>query len=252
MSGFSPERVAREIVEAIIKPSSNAEELNSLRQTARSMSIGDWKARQIAFVTGPGALAGGMGGPWGIAAMGADLLWLGKNAGHGCLGVGYAAGKSNVVLDDIDLILAVWAGILTPSNTAPSDRVAVAISENVSPYGSITRDMGYKIEAKVAAKSLPKLIGKVISKKVAIKGGSKLGAQIASLAISKASVKLASKLAAKLGTSWIPIFGGVVSGGINWWLMAGLLDAAEKYYTHSYVLLDDMHVSDLREVAVLA
>lgn len=252
MSRFSPEKIAREIVEAILKPSANEEEMSNLRQIASGMYVDDWKARQIALVTGSGALAGSMGGPWGMAAMVADLAWLGKNAGQGCLGVGYASGK-DVDRDDIDLILAVWTGIGVPSNTVPAGAIAIAVSEDVNPWGQAGAEASFapigKVSAKLGAKSLAKvsgkLAGKIIAKKLAVKAGSKLGAKLAALAISLASSKLAAKIAAKLGTSWVPLLGGLVSGGINLWLMSGLLDAAEAYYTHDYVIVNNAEVTAL-------
>ncbi|MEG5019403.1 MULTISPECIES: hypothetical protein [unclassified Microcoleus] len=252
MSKFSPENIAKEIVEAILKPSANAEEMSNLRKIASGMSVDDWKTRQIALVTGSGALAGSMGGPWGMAAMVADLAWLGKNAGQGCLGVGYALGKS-VNPDDIDLILAVWTKMGVPSNTVPSGAVAIAVSEDVSSWGQAASEASFapvgKISAKLGVKSLAKvsgkLTGKIITKKLAVKGGSKLGAKLAVLAISMASSKLAAKLAAKLGTSWVPILGGLVSGGINFWLMSELLNAAESYYTYDYIILKNAEVAAL-------
>jgi len=252
MSKFSPENIAKEIVEAILKPSANAEEMSNLRKIASGMYVDDWKARQIALVIGSGALAGSMGGPWGMAAIVADLAWLGKNAGQGCLGIGHALGK-DVERDDIDLILAVWTGIGRCSNTVPAGAVAIAVSEDASPWGQAASEASFapigKVSAKLGSKPLAKvagkLAGKIITKKLAIKGGSKLGAKLAVLAISMASSKLAAKLAAKLGTSWVPILGGLVSGGINFWLTSGLLDAAEGYYTHDYIILTNAEVSAL-------
>ncbi|MDY7007489.1 MAG: hypothetical protein SWX82_27045 [Cyanobacteriota bacterium] len=207
------------------------------------MNVSDWRARQTALVTAPGALAGSVGGPWGIAAMGADLVWLGKNAGHGCLGVGYALGR-DAERNDIDLILAIWTGLGTPSDTVPSGAVAIS-THNVSPWGKSAKEASFapsgkitvKLGAKPAAKVAGKMAGKIVAKKLAVKGGSKMGAKLVTMAISMATTKLAAKLAAKAGTSWVPILGGVVSGGINWWLIGGLLEAAEDYYRHDYIIL---------------
>jgi hypothetical protein len=214
------------------------------------MYVDDWKARQIALVTGSGALTGGMGGPWGMAAMVADLAWLGKNAGQGCLGVGYALGKP-VSRDDIDLILAVWTGIATPSDSVPAGTVAIATSEDISPWTQSASESSFavtgKVAAKMGAKSMAKvsgkIAGKIIAKKLAVKGGSKLGAKLAVLAVSFASSKLVAKLAAKLGSSWVPIFGGLVGAGINFWLMSGLLDAAEGFYTHDFIVVNNSEVA---------
>lgn len=66
-----------------------------------------------------------------------------------------------------------------------------------------------------------------------------------SSAASKAATKLTAKLAAKTGFGWIPLIGGVVSAGINWWLLSGLLDAAETYYKSDYIVLKDDEISSL-------
>ena len=49
-----------------------------------------------------------------------------------------------------------------------------------------------------------------------------------------AITKLVAKLFAKAETSWVLILGGVVSGGINWWLIDGLLEVAENYHRYNY------------------
>ena len=49
-----------------------------------------------------------------------------------------------------------------------------------------------------------------------------------------AITKLAAKLVAKAETSWVLILGGVVCGGINWWLIDGLLEVAENYHRYNY------------------
>ena len=252
MSNYSPENIAKEIVDAILKPTANEAEMSKLRSLAGNMSVSSWKVRQKSLVGTSGFLAGSFGGFTGVIGILADLVWLGKNAGQGCLGVGYALG-GNVELDDIDLILAIWTGLGTPSNTVPAGRVAIAVSEDVNPWGQAFSHASFapigKVQAKLGAKSAVKvsgkLIGKIITKKLAVKGGSKLGAKLAVLAAAMASTKLGAKLAAKMGTSWIPLFGGGVSLGINLWLIGGLLEAAEGYYTHDYILLNNTDVTDL-------
>lgn len=245
--GFSVENIAREVVEAILKPSANANEIANLKKIAGSMNVNSWKARQIALVTTPGALAGSIGGPWGFAAMGADLVWLGKNAGQGCLGVGYALGE-NVDRNDIDLILAVWTKLVTPKNTVGPGEVAISTSD-LSPWegtamkGSVVPSG--KMASKLGVKPTAKLTGKIVAKKFAVKGGSKMGAKLVTFAVSTATTKLVAKLAAKAGTSWIPVFGGFVSGGVNWWLIDGLLNAAQRYYSHKYLIIEDPELADL-------
>lgn len=247
---FSPQQIAKEMVEAILKPSANEEEMSNLRKISSKMHVDNWKARQLALVAGSGALCGGAGGPGGIVLMLADLVWLGKNSGQGCLGVGYALGKP-VSRDDMDLILAIWTGIATPSDSVPAGTVAISTSDDITPWMQSASESSLvvtgKVAAKMGAKSMAKvsgkLAGKIIAKKLAVKGGSKLGAKLAVLAVSFASSKLAAKLAAKLGSSWVPFMGGLVSAGINFWLMSGLLDAAEGFYTHDFIVVNNSEVA---------
>ena len=53
-----------------------------------------------------------------------------------------------------------------------------------------------------------------------------------------------TKLTAKTGLGWIPFIGGVVSAGVNWWLVDGLLTAAEQYYTNDYIIINDVEIAD--------
>ena len=53
----------------------------------------------------------------------------------------------------------------------------------------------------------------------------KLGPKVAQ----KVSAKIAKKLAAKATTRWIPFISAAASGGANWWILAGICDAADQY-----------------------
>ena len=110
------------------------------------------------------------------------------------------------------------------------------------PVGKVGIKVGGKVAAKSVAIVAGALTGTVVSK-LALKGGSKIGAKLASKAASKAATKLMTKLTAKTGFGWIPFIGGAVSAGVNWWLVDGLLTAAEQYYQNDYVILNDSEVA---------
>ena len=74
-----------------------------------------------------------------------------------------------------------------------------------------------------------------------MKFGSKGGAKVAA----PASTKLVAKIASKMSVKWVPILGGIIGAGINVWIMGGLMDAAEKYYSNDYVVLSDELASDI-------
>jgi hypothetical protein len=46
----------------------------------------------------------------------------------------------------------------------------------------------------------------------------------------KIATKLSSKFLAKAAAGYVPVAGAILSGGINFWLLSNVSDAAEKYY----------------------
>ena len=202
----------------------NNAERRALEKQAKNYHLSDWKAERIAMVVGSGALSGALGGPVGLAAIPADLAWCGRVSALGCFGIGHILG-SEVDYDlDMNLIMSIWTGLGEATSIVPAGKVGIKICGKATP----------KIAGKVAG---------VLVSKVALKGGSKLGTKLASKAASKAATKLVAKLTAKGTTGWIPIIGGLVSGGVNWWLVGGLLDAAEEYYKGDYLVLRDSELA---------
>ncbi len=197
-------------------------ERKALREKAAKYTVSDWKAEHIAYVVGSGVLTGAIGGPVGLAAILPDLLWCKKVGTQGCLGIGYIKGYDIDYENDMNMILAVWSDLAEAAVSVPAGKVGIKVSNKI----------------------LPKVAGKVVEK-VILKGSSKIGATLAAKAASKAATKLTAKLAAKTGVGWIPLIGGVVSGGINWWLLSGLLDAADAYYKSDYIVLKDDEISSL-------
>ncbi len=199
-------------------------EREQLKKQVKGYSVNGWKTERLTMVVTSGALSGAIGGPVGLAAIPADLAWCGRVSALGCFGIGHI---KNVDIDydvDMNLILAIWTGLAEATSLIPAGKVGIKVSSKAAP----------KVAGMVA--------GSLISK-ASLKGGSKLGAKLASKAASKAATKLAAKLMAKGGTGWIPVIGGLVSGGVNWWLVSGLLDAAEEYYSHEYVYLRDAELA---------
>ena len=128
---------------------------------------------------------------------------------------------------DGKLILALWVG---------EGEIATAV-----PAGKV----GIKINNKTASASTASAVTGMVVSKVAAKLSTKLLAKLTSKIVAKAVAKISVKLAAKTSTVWIPLFGGVVSGGVNVWLVGGLLKASEQYYTAQksneavYLVLND-------------
>jgi hypothetical protein len=215
----------------------NSQERAALKKDAFGYSeVNLWKAKHIAMVTTSGLASGVMGGPWSYAALVADLLWCRKVAPLGCLGIGYIYNEDVDIDHDMNMIMAIWAGIGVAAAGVPVGKVGI----KVSPKATVK--FGTKMVPKLAAKGTGKLAGEIFGKvvsKTALKGSSKALSKLTTKIVDKAVAKVLSKAATKVGVGWIPIIGGVVSGGINWWLLSTMLDAAEHYYANPYVVFDE-------------
>jgi|GEM_PF-2214744 hypothetical protein len=217
-------------------------ELNSQERVALEKDASEytdvevWKAKHIALVATSGMAAGVTGGPWSYAAIIADLLWCRKVAPLGCLGIGYIWNEDVDIDQDMNMIMAIWAGVGLASVSVPTGKIGVKVSPKA------TMKLGIKIVPKLAAKGTGKLAGEVFGKvisKTALKTSSKALSKLTAKIVDKAVAKVFAKAAAKVGVGWIPIIGGVVSGGINWWLLSTMMDAAEQYYANPYVVFDE-------------
>jgi hypothetical protein len=231
----------------------NYSEKKALAEKAAKHSSDSWRNEHLAYVTTSGAAAGITGGWWSVAAIAADLAWCRKVAPQACLGLGHICDREVDYSQDMNHIMAIWTGTATTSNFLPQG----IIDDNNSSQGvnSSAVFTGGALTGKIGAKASPKMFlkfglkgtskivgkaagdvtGKIISKTV-LKSGSKIVAKITSKVVDKAVAKVAAKFVAKLGVGWIPLIGGVVSGGINFWLLSGLMDAAYSYYTHDYII----------------
>lgn len=107
-------------------------------------------------------------------------------------------------------ILAVWSGAVTLDAKFAKQVAAKTMALSAAIAGGQV-GLSLSIHAfSIAANA-------VVAKKLGTKVGQKVAA------------KIIQKLTAKATTRWIPILSALASGGVNWWLLSGLCDAAEKY-----------------------
>ena len=187
-----------------------------LKESTQNHSFNSWKIQCMGKSGGVGFLTGLAGGPTGIALEVADTGYLIAMAGRASYGVGHIHNKIIDYDNDIEGILAIWSGV---AKTIDKTELAVTIAP-------IAGKLVVKVNAKVGIKMASKM-------------ASKMATKVSSKIIAKASVKITGKVASKLTTKWIPIIGGVVSATINAWVLDGLIDAAEDYYTSDAVLIND-------------
>jgi len=195
----------------------NNDAKRKLEKSAKQHNYSEWKFKCTGKSSGVGFLTGLTGGPQGIALEVADTGYLISMSGRACYGVGHILNHPIDYDKDIDGILAIWSGIGRPLKSSEIDTGGVLL-------------VGGKIAVKVSTKVASKATGKIVSK-IAAKAGGKI--------IAKASGKIAGKIATKVSTKWIPVFGGMVSAGINWWVIDGLVTSAKEYYETDYIILSD-------------
>jgi transcription termination factor NusB len=183
-----------------------------------------WKAERLAAVGAPGALTGAIGGPVGLSAILPELWLCERNGTTGAFGIGHLLGCQIDYNLDREMILAIWAGEGSLETSVPAGKV------------------GIKINNKAASSA--RLMGVVIQFSL-LKGSAKLLVKLSAKLVAKVAAKIGAKLAVKTGGAAIPIYGAFVSGGVNLWLVQGLLNAAEQYYSAQsmnqavYLVLND-------------
>ncbi|NEQ35990.1 MAG: hypothetical protein F6K40_06700 [Okeania sp. SIO3I5] len=245
------EFIAKNCVETIFNPSLNDEEMKKLLKFINIFNINVWKGLCITLVIISGVIIGCLGVVSGLLCIAIELMWCGKVAGIGCMGIGHLLEK-NPVPDDIKLILMIWARAATATDSVSEGQVAIARDTDVSykiDIESIASCVLVKVETKIGAKTTVKVFsqlgGKLILKKGILKGGTKLGTKIGCLALSLATSKVLTKLTAKLGPMMIPILASFACAGVNLSLIIGVLESADKFYRHNYVVLSDEAAKEL-------
>lgn len=219
----------------------NAQEREAVKkQASKAASLNSWRRGQITSVITSGAAAGVTGGWWSVPAIVADLAWCRKVSPIACLGIGIINRCDVDFEQDMNLIMAIWAGVGEASTVVPVGKVGIKTSAKVAlkTAPKLTVKIGSKVVAKGAGKVAGKAIGKVMSK-TSLKGSSKVLAKLTGKIVEKGVTKLSAKIATKVGVGWIPIVGGIASGGVNYWLLESLMNAAEEYYSNPFVVFNE-------------
>ena len=191
-----------------------------LMTEAARYRLEEWKNVNRAKTGGTGLATGIFGGPWALAAEGADMAYLLRTGARASIGIGHILGENVEHEEDMFAILAIWSGAAEAAGHVTAGKFAVKVG------GKLGMQYGATTTATILAKSV-------------LKGNSKIAIRIAS----KAAAKLGAKLAAKISTKWIPVVGGVASAAVNLWVINGIMDAAHRRYTNEYIVFDGDPVS---------
>lgn len=120
---------------------------------------------------------------------------------------GVEAGRGNILEDhDFERVLGIWSGHLDPDS----------MTAEPEPKEARTHldEAGAKLLGQVGLKTVGLSVGRRIGTQLAWRVGSKIGAQVGGKALA----------------GFVPLLGAAVGAGVNYTLINGLCDAAERYY----------------------
>ncbi|MFC4068340.1 hypothetical protein [Actinoplanes subglobosus] len=210
-------------------------DLRSIYASSHQQDIGDWHAKQVAMVTASGAGSAALPG-YHLVAMLADIAFVVNRLGvasHGAGAIlGYRAGRGDVLgEDDMAAVVLYWVG----AGDFTAAMKQAALGRTVAGFMPLVAGNPVAVNAGVHTMmgSLGYLAGQKISAKAGAKTGGKLGAKVAG----KIAAKLTAKMSGKALAGFVPILGAVVAGGVNAWIVDGILDAAKEYYADKLKIL---------------
>lgn len=225
---MSFEQAITEILESFNTGFSQEDKIK-LRESAQRAGLQNWKWRH----RGQAMLVGGASGlilakdlVTGSTVMVADLSALLLLSARASFGIGHIIDKNEVNhnKDDIMGILALWTGIADAVTLVPTGKVGIKLT--AKPVSKVIIPLGAQLASKAIVKTHGKIAGKLASKV-----GTKIATKIATKLAAKESVKAVSQAA--------PWIGGIASLSVNLWIINGIMDAAEKYYSNPYLAVDD-------------
>ena len=191
--------------------------LDNIYNDAYIFTLSEWEVSQTALATSSGALASSIPGAHLIALAG-DVTFLMNRMSVCSYGIGAIMGYDNnlgniLEHEDFAIVLAIWAG----------DNKVITILEGLEAK---SEDVLEAMEVKVGTKTGVKFVAKKVVKKAGLLIGKKLGGKIGA----KIGAKFAGKLSGKILGGFIPVGSSAIGGGINWWFMSGISEAAKHYY----------------------
>lgn len=175
---------------------------------AEGQSVAEWREAQIgkAILLGGGSAIIPIAGYLTLPADLAGTLRIMHRAATGIshINLGHADD------DTFAGILAVWSGAVTLDTTFAKQMAAKTMAASAVAVGG-------KTGLSLAIKSFSIAANTIVAKKLGIKVSQKVAA------------KITQKLGVKVTTRWIPFLSAAASGGINWYFVTSLCDAAEEY-----------------------
>lgn len=202
-------------------------ELDNLYEGAKEYTLSTWELQQRALATASGAAAVAIPGVH-VAGIAADLAFVVNRMGVSSFGVGSIIGNQRnhgfmLEKTDFGAVLGYWAD-------------DSALKEAMRGKGAA--DLSSKVGFKLATKMYGKAATLVISEALLTSSGYLIGQKLGGKAMAKVGAKVAAKFTTKAAAGFVPFLGPAVGGGINLWLISGIMSAAQEFYTDKANLID--------------
>lgn len=204
-------------------------DLDKLYIGSKDYDLGDWRVQQNSMVTVSGGASVVIPGVH-VAGLVADAAFVLNRMRVATYGVGAIlgsrAGLDNILEpEDFAAVLGYWA----------DDK---SIQEAMKGKGAA--ELSSKVLIKSGAKILGKGYVKGLTKVMLTSSGYLIGQKVGGKAIAKSAAKFAGKFGGKLIGGFVPFVGPIVGGGINLWLLNGIINAAEQFYRDKVKLIEKM------------
>lgn len=212
-------------------------DLGSVHGAIGDLSERRWILKQMAIAVGTGGAA--MSIPFAhVATLAADVaLLLNRmavvSAGIGAIRARDARLDGFVEVEDLALVLAVWAG---------DDPFAILSDAGTSVSAKSAAKLGVKLGGKKGSK----LIAKSIAASTQVMIGNKLGPKVAA----KAGTKLAAKFAGKGAAGFVPFIGPAIGASLNAYFVNSFAGAAKTWYSRKAQVFRDGIEVDMPDPAV--
>lgn len=201
-------------------------DLDDLYSGASRYTVSDWELQQRSLATASGAGAVAIPGLH-LAGLAADFAFIINRAGVASYGIGAikSSGTHGNILEREDFVgvLQYWAH---------DEEFMQAMK------GKAAADLSTKVGAKLVTKVGGKVAVKGLTKAMLASGGYLVATKFGSKAMAKPAAKIAAKYGGKALGGFIPFLGPVIGGGVNLWLISGIMDAASGFYTDKIKLVD--------------
>jgi hypothetical protein len=196
-------------------------DIDSIYVESHNKDLSEWSTLQKSMVGASGAASMVLPGLH-LVGMAADIAFVLNRMSVASLGVGAIIGNQtgagNILeQEDFAAVLGYWC----------DDE---GIQHAMKGKGSASAT---KLTAKLASKAFTKGLAKTML----ASSGYLIGQRLGGKAMGKAAAKFAGKFAGKAVGGFIPFVGPIVSGGVNVWLLTGIIDASKRYYADKAALV---------------